>query len=416
MLNLTPIMNIPCIKCKGANPRETCGRTFCPIIAKGEALFRMKKGIQSENFMSSSPAPFVGHNFYPNLYVGILSPSEKKDDAWLYDAPNYWAEKNFQIPQIVDYRSALINSRFRLNVKQRNRFLDISQEVGMASKPVELELNLKEKPKFHLTTDPYHAPMGPNARLEKAKITSNPKIDTRVDKVVSDADFKANSALTYLYDRGFDENFLTKILSTGNLGLKPQRKLVPTRWSITATDDALAKHLLKEVKEHRRVEFEAYFGGYLGNYFLILFFPEVWSYELFETYAPKAEWNISNSYQYMTDYESYEGRKTYAENCGGGYYASRLAVLEKLREKKRQASVLILRFITGEYAVPLGVWEAVRKTMAARSIEFSSKELMLKYVISLVRKKFNYNAEILLKESILLKEQRTQRKIVSYLK
>ncbi len=396
---------------------EACGRTFCPIVAKSKALFKVQEKNVKGDFFGSSPAPFVGHNFYPNLYVGILSPPEQREDAWLYDAPNYWGEHDFQIPQIVDYRSALINSRFRMHVKEQNKFLDISQEIGMASKPVDVEINLSDKPRFKLNTDAYHAPMGPNAKLEKAKITENPKIDTRVDKVVSDVDLKANSALTYLYGKGFSENFLTKILSVGNLGIGKNRKLVPTRWSITATDDAIAKHLLKEVKQYNETDYSVYFGGYLGNYFIILFFPEVWSYELFETYAPKAEWNVSDKYQFMTDYEPYHGKKTYAENCGGGYYASRLPIVEKLATLKRQASVLTLRFITGEYAVPLGVWvvrEAVRKTMNCRPLEFGSKGLMLDYVKNLVRKKFNFEIEIILRNSLLIKNIGQQLKITQF--
>lgn len=410
-------MNIPCIKCKGADPINSCGRTFCPIMAKAEALFKVKDNIHNKNFFGSSPTPFVGHNFYPNLYVGILSPPEQREDAWIYDAPNYWAEHNFQIPQIVDYRSALINSRFRQNVKGRNKFLEISQEIGMASKPVDVEINLKDKPIFKLNTDPYHAPMGPNAKLEKARITENPKVDSRVDNVVFDTDLKANSALVYLYEKGFDENFLTKILSIGNLGLRYQRKLVPTRFSITAVDDNLGKNLMNEIKEYPSSNYLTYFGGYLGNYFLIMFFPEVWSYELFETYMPKAEWNISENMQYMTDYENYYGRKTYAENCGGGYYSNRLPILEKLSQLKRQASVLSLRFITGEYAVPLGVWvvrESTRKALSNRPLEFSSKELMLKYAQNLIKKKFNYDVENLLNKSILLKKLRTQKKLIKF--
>src|SRR3989338_945039 len=280
-------MNIPCIKCKGVTPMQSCGRAFCPVIAKAEALFKVKDSLPKEDFFGSSPAPFVGHNFYPNLYVGILSPPEQKEDAWLYDAPRHWAEQNFQIPEIVGYRSALINSMFRSNIKDQNKLIQISQEIGMASKPVDVEINLKDKPRFKLSTDAYHAPMGPNARLKKAAITENPKIDYKVDKVVSDTDLKANEALIYLYKHHFDENFLTKLLSVGNLGLKYNRKLVPTRWSITATDDALAKHLAKQIKQYNESDYYAYFGSYLGNYFIVLFFPEVWGYELFETYMPK---------------------------------------------------------------------------------------------------------------------------------
>ena len=288
----------------------------------------------------------------------------------------------------------------------------------MASKPVDVEINLKDKPRFKFKTDAYAAPTGPNAILKKAIITENPKIDYRVDKVVSDIDLKANDALIYLYKHDFDENFLTKILSIGNLGIKYDRKLVPTRWSITATDDALAKHLLNGIRQYNEINYTSYFGSYLGNYFLILFFPEVWSYELFETYAPKAEWNISNEYQFMTDFEPYEGRKTYAENCGGGYYAARLPILEKLSTLKRQGSVLILRFITGEYAVPLGVWvvrEAVRKALKNKPLEFGNKELMLKYAKSLIKKKFNYDINKLFNESKLLKNIKEQSKLTKFI-
>ena len=333
-------MNIQCLKCKGAD--LSCGRIFCPIIAKAEAMFKVQSKTVKEDFFGSSPAPFVGRYGYPDINVGILAPPEQREDAWLYDAPNHWAQHNFQIPEIVDYRSSLINSRFRVNVKQKTKFLEISQEIGMASKPVDLEINLKEKPRFKLNTDSYLAPTGPNASLEQAKITSNPKIDSRVDKIVSDTDLKASHAMTYLYDHGFSENFLTKILSIGNLGIKPQRKLVPTRWSITATDDTLAKYILSEVKQYKESDYQAYFGNYLGNYFIILLFPEVWSYELFETYAPNAEWNISDQHQFMTDYEPYDGRKTYADNCGGGYYAARLSILEQL-SKIHQKTIIRLQ-------------------------------------------------------------------------
>ena len=234
-------MNIQCLKCKGAD--LSCGRIFCPIIAKAEAMFKVQSKTVKEDFFGSSPAPFVGRYGYPDINVGILAPPEQREDAWLFDSPKYWAGSDFKIAQIIDLRSALINSRFKSNIKDQNKLLEISQEVGMASKPVDLEINLKDKPHFRLKTDAYLAPQGPNAQLKQAKITANPKIDSRVDKVVSDIHLKANDAVTYLYDKEFDENFLSKMLSIGILGVKNNRKLVPTRWSITAVDDIIAKRL-----------------------------------------------------------------------------------------------------------------------------------------------------------------------------
>ena len=377
-------------------------------------MFKVSSKPIKEDFFGSSPAPFVGRYGYPEINVGIMTPPEQREDAWLFDAPKHWANSDFKIAEIIDLRSALINSRFKANIKGQSKLLDISQEVGMASKPVDLEINLKDKPHFRLRTDAYLAPQGPNAQLEKARITENPKIDTRVDKVVSDIHLKANDALKYLYEKEFDENFLAKMLSVGVLGIKTNRKLVPTRFSITAIDDTIGKKLINEVKDYNPTNYLAYFGSYLGNYYLFLMFPEPWSYELFEMYMPRAEWNITNEIQFMTDYESYSGRKEYAENCGGGYYSVRLAVLERLKEIKKQASVLALRFITGEYAVPLGVWvtrEAARKALKNKPIEFASKELMVEYTKKLAKKKFGYDLGDLLKNSILLRNINTQMKL-----
>lgn len=408
-------MNVQCLKCKG---RGFCGRSFCPIIAKSNALFKIKEKATKEDFLGSTPAPFIGHHGYPYLNVGILSIPEIKENAWEYDAPRYWAENNYQIPLIVDFRSSLINSRFKAHAHDRNKLLEISQEVGMASKPVDVEVELEEKPRFRLNTSADIAPMGPNAKLKKAVITSNPKIDTKVDKVVNDYDLKANDALLYLYERGFDENFLTKLLSVGTLGLKSNRKLVPTRWSITAVHDAIAKNLLEKIKDYPSYDYKTYFGSYLGNYYLILFFPEIWSYELFETYMPKASWNQDTNLNYTTDYEPYDGRKTYAENCAGGWYSVRMAIAEHLDKVKKQGSCLAIRVITGEYAVPLGVWvttSAARKALKNRPIEFSSMELMLEYAKILIKKKFGCDIDNILKESILLKSIKQQSKLTQFL-
>lgn len=410
-------MNIRCLKCKGKD--LACGRSFCPIIAKSQAQFKVSDSISKDDFFGSAPAPFVGRFGYPYVNVGILSPANQPEDVWQYDAPRHWASNDYEIPRIIDFRSALINSRFKSYIKSKStKLLEISREVGMSAKPVEVEINLKQKPKFRINTDSFLAPMGPNASIEKAKITSNPRIHTKVEKVVSDTDLKSAEAMKYLYRHGFDENFLSKILSVGSLGLKKGRKLVPTRWSITAVDDSIGKDMLDEIRDYPESDYCSYFGSYLGNYYLILMFPDVWSYELFETYMPKASWNQTEEAQFTTDYEPFYGRKTYAENCAGGYYAARLPIIEKLKQMKRQASVLCLRFITGEYAVPLGVWvcrEATRKAVQSKPLFFSDKDLMLKYASALVKKRFGYNIENILNHSVLLREMKHQRKLTSFI-
>ena len=393
------------------HPLFNCGKINCPICAKAYSQIRIKNRIIKENFSTEGIAPFIGRYGYPSINIGLLAPPEEKDDSWLYDAPKYWAVNNFQIPKIIDFRSSLINSRNKIDVRSKNKFLELNQEISMASSPVDVDINLKAKPHFRISYDNYMAPTGPYAELKKAKLTENPKIHTKVQKVHYDTDLKANDALIYLYENKFDENFLSRILSVGSLGIGKNRKLVPTRWSITATDDTLGKNLIKKIKNYNEINYSAFFGNYLGNYYLILCFPEVWSYELFEM-------AVSNPNNFMTDYEQYEGRKYYADNTAGGYYTVRLAALERLNEMKKQGSVLALRFITGDYTLPLGVWvtrEAARKSMNSKPLEFSSKELMIEYARKLVKKKYNFDLDNILNQSMLLKNIKQQSKLVKYL-
>ncbi len=121
---------------------------------------------------------------------------------------------------------------------------------------------------------------------------------------------------------------------------------------------------------------------------------------------------------YSTDYESYKGRKTYADETAGGYYACRLPILEKMKNNKRQGSCVALRFITSEYNVPLGVWvcrEATRKSIQSPSISFQSQEEMLHYAREFIQQKFNFNLNLLLKESKLLQEKKHQKRLSEYL-
>ncbi len=393
------------------HPFRTCSNFNCPVCVRSIARFRIKPRLKREQFFGNSPAPFIGRFGYPFVNVGVLSPPETTDDAWLYDAPRFWSARQFQIPDIVEFRSSLINSHSKSHVKSASRLQEISRQVGMAEKPVELELFLKRMPVLRISADSVSAPTGPSAEVRFAKITSNPKIPAKVDKVYSDTGLRAAEAINYLYGSGFDEGFLSRILSVGTVGLKPDRKLVPTRFSITATDDIVGKLLMGRIKDYSACsDYSLYFGGYLGNYFAVMMFPDVWSYELFET--------LAGSGDYTTDYESYEGRKSYVEQTAGGYYASRLPVLEKLAELRRQASVLAIRVITEDYTIPLGVWvvrEAVRIALKSRPVMFASRELMVSYAVSSIMNKLGHSISGILGRSKLLGNIKKQKKLSSFL-
>ena len=61
----------------------------------------------------------------------------------------------------------------------------------------------------------------------------------------------ASVALSELYSAGIGVDHISRMLSLGLLGKK--RKLVPTRWSITASDELIAKELKEAVLDKPQV-------------------------------------------------------------------------------------------------------------------------------------------------------------------
>ena len=244
------------------------------------APFNFAKELKEDFSSLSPPGIFVGSKLsYPRVNVGILSPPEEVEDAWVYNTEKFWSEANYSIKQILSLRSALINSRFQTNVSEArtsNRFIEASQEIGVAVKPVDVEIELAKKPNRKLRFDNITSPLNSAAPLKSIKVTENVSIPRLVDKAISDTDLKAGEAINYLYSKELDNQYLTQLLSIGLLGLKKDRKIVPTRWAITATDDIIAKSLVQEIKTFNTIDnYQLFYGSYLGNYYAIMLFPDI---------------------------------------------------------------------------------------------------------------------------------------------
>ncbi len=365
---------------------------------------------------TSPPSVFVGSKLkYPLVNVGILSPLERDEDAWIYDDAEFWAQNNFGIRDVVNLRENLLNSRFQSNVTaprgNNGRFVEMAQELALASRPVDVEIELTKKVGPGFKRDRIVMPQGMAGQLKKARITGNVKIDSKLDKIVND-DIKATEAVEFLYKNNFSEYSLSKILSVGVLGLKKDRKLVPTRWSITATDDMIGKKLLESIRNYKWIEnHELFFGEFMGNCYLVMLFPNVFSYELFELYLPGSSWNTGKEIKASTDMEDFYGITNYASNTAGGYYAARLPILEYLEKEKKQASVLVIRIELPTYWAALGVWvcrEAMKKTLDRKSLKFPDMKELIESTRKIGMIKFGYDPEKIIKKSKILENIKTQ--------
>lgn len=389
-----------CILCKGS--RALCGHTNCPRLAAVRIAPKINEKIDKE-FFGPSPSVFVGHVGYPQVNVGPLGTFETTQ--YPNDDPRAWL--NLDYNTIIELRTTLIRSKKAQNIFSKNYFIDENQQIALASKPTEIEMNFTKKPVYEVSFSERIHPMGPSAALEKLKITSNPHIESKVDYIVHD-DLKANDQAISLYNNTkIDVYKITNILSIGSLGLEKNKKLVPTRWSITATDDIIGKDLLRKVKQHPSVnDFLVFESNNLDNHFVVLLMPGAWEFENFEAWAPGGIWTQGLASSFITqEYEPFRGRTKYADKQMGGYYASRLGVAEALDEFRRQARVVVIREVNEGYVVPLGVWqvrENVRNAMRQMPLKFSTREEAMEHISGKLRLPLKKYVE----QSVMLRQKR----------
>jgi len=400
-----------CIRCKGnVRSQFSCGKQFCPLLQK----FKNSMPKTSLNFSGSSPPDlFVGQYNYPNVFTGILAPAEHNENADKLSSPESWFKEKLSIDNILKNRGSMIYSRFVSNIKKSNKLLETMQEVSMAYKPCDIEFILAKKPKISFELNNRTAPIGNPAPLLKATFQENPKVEKKVDYIVSDYDLNATDAIVHLH-KNSSVTSMIKLLSAGLLGIKKQRRLVPTRWATTAVDDMISKNLLKEVKRNPWInEYEVYHDEYVGNHYEIILLPKEWSFEVIEAKLPESCWNKNQEIYFSKDDENYYGRKSYANNVSGAYYSGRLAVTEQLTKRKRQASALILREVSKDYFAPCGVG-ILREVMRSALNKPAAKFNTLKEALECTKQRLRIPVEQFSLYSNLLRNIKQQRTLKEY--
>lgn len=326
-------------------------------------------------FGPSPPSIFVGRSGYPRVNIGpLVSVGEEpwEINAQLLDSPSKWHGLDYA--QIISMRSSLVRGKKKHGVHSKSRVLCDLQETVVSQKSVDMEVRFSKPLQFSMDFSSYYQPMGPSGSLEKLELAGNPVIPKKVDELSAEG-VKVRDAVPEMLGAGFDVYYLQKILSAGILGEK--KKLVPTRWSITAGDKLVADHFLQQVKQFPAINDLLLFSAeFLHNHFEVLLLPGKWEFEQFEAWAPGTVWTKEEkNLVVVVEYEPFEGRSDYAELEGGGYYAGRYGVIEALHKMRRQARCVVFREIGDGYQVPVGVWqvrENVRKAMQNLPTKISS--------------------------------------------
>jgi hypothetical protein len=226
-----------CLQCRGA--KLLCGKPRCPIIVKAQSMARANYSYSDQIAGSSPPGVFVGRIGYPKVSIGPMVPPTYGDTS-IMDTPEQWLGKPLET--IVDYRYSLVRGNVRASVEDAANptgTLGKLQELSMAALPVDAELRLSKAPRRVLTLSEDSQPYGPSAPLERFE-TSNVTVEHKIEKAYYDRDLKAADAIFSLYRDDILVTRLQRALSIGMFGEGARRRLVPTRWSITAVDSTIS--------------------------------------------------------------------------------------------------------------------------------------------------------------------------------
>ena len=361
---------------------------------------------------SSPPSLFVGEFGYPQVRIGPMIPPYHGDTTIL-DKPELWKGKSLE--EIVNYRINLLRGTMLHNVNDiSGRYIESLQEMSLSKKVVESTAIFEKMPSRYVDK----LTLTENGSEELPSVFSAPVSDFRIipstadrkiEKKYYDHDLHATDAIVDLYNDNIDVSQVSKVLSMGMLGRKRNRKLVPTKWSITAADDVLSTYLVNEIKENQILDNYLVFEyNHLANYYSVILIPDdVWSFEMIES------WIDSNGRIHMgSDYESGKKIKHYP-SIAGAYFAAKLSVAEYLFKKRKKGAVLILREIHPEYFVSLGVWqirEGIRQCLKSKERTFETFDSALKYGVS----KTSLSKTEWIKKSSLIRD-RKQKRMSDYL-
>jgi hypothetical protein len=380
---------------------RVCGKIDCE-----EHSFKFEKTKNITQFSGSSPPEiFVGKYNYPNVYVGILSP-KRYGNTEIHSSQELWHKHKLPMEDIKHLRSQLIYGRTKSNIKkvlEQNRFISTMQEIAMTSSSISAEFKLLKNIEQNQEKES-HVPIISNAAFVKSvRLQENPRIKPKIDHLVNDTDINSATALQELEKNNIPTNTIIKILSAGLLGKANTRKLVPTRWAITAVDDTLSKQKLQKVRSYSQIgEILLFTSEYLGNHYEFLLLPDIFSFEVIEI-------NSSNLGCWQ-DYESNLGRKSYASNVTGAYYANRLALLEYLEKQQKQASCIVFREIGKEYTQSMGVG-VLREISRAAFLNKPEKFSSINEALERIQTRIKLQIVDFTEKSILLKDYGKQKKL-----
>ena len=263
--------------------------------------------------------------------------------------------------------------------------------LAMSPHPVDVEWKFRRALIPHVHPPSIHPPTGPHVPLERLLLQEEPRIPKKI-YALTDEHVPFREVLPELTPLG--NYYITQLLSAGLLG--KDRRVVPTRWAITATDSMMSRYYIRRIRDFPELSsIEVYRSEHFSNRFMVILIPGRFAFENFEAWGRPPT--------ITREYEDERGRWRYASKQLGAYYAVRLAVAEYLYNRRRQASAVVIREIDAGYRIPLGVWQ-VRENVRRALGTIPTKASDIAEVEPIIDQWSRYGVSPYIRRSTLLKD------------
>ena len=343
----------------------------------------------------------VGEKNYPHLSTHNISNEQKQ--ASFMNTSNI-VKKPYEEIFKSKAKNVLGSTNPVYIKKPQQKIVQELSNIYKAKKPTQFSSEFEKQIQFtKIVTSKVAGIMGGQNNLVKLESTHNPSTSNKIEKY-SQEDVKSKEAIISLYEKGINEHQIINLLALGEFGISYNKKLVPTKWAISAYDQTIEKYLHKKILDNPLLNnYEIYHYSDKGNHFYIILLPEPFSAEIVES------WDNIVERDYVRDDNILHKKEP---ETAGGFWATKCGVHEHLHKRKKQASYISLRHIQ-DYEIPLGVVfvrECVREALSKEPV-FSADEI--EDVKEFLKNNSKKHYEDFL-NSITLKELKTQRKLSEF--
>ena len=363
-----------------------CGIAPCPLLAEVRSMLPAAQASSVVEMVGPSPPSlFVGRHGYPDVRAGLTASLTPDDPADSFGDPAELFGRPLE--EVAARHANLVTGGRKMRVSSAvcpDLVLEATQLIAKASSSVDVELDFARPVAIggNPTFDSMSTPLGPSGEVLRAEVVGHANVSRKIDSITGETDVLASDAMGELVESGTGEAQISRMLSSGLLGRAKSRKLVPTRWGITATDDTLGKRLWEGVRDLPSLDkvlvFEA---SYLDNRFHVVLTPGTWAFHMMEAWTGGSLWSDGGSV--LGDWEEGCPRTNYASRVTGAYYSARLGVLEYLESIGRSGACLVWRDIGPGYWAPVGVWlirETVRDALKGKGRKFDSVDEAVRFI------------------------------------